>query len=253
MLAIERKQQIIALLRENKKVIVADLSKQFDVTEETIRRDLKNLESSGFVIRNRGGAVLESNFNLSSLSFVERETVNYDAKLHVALIAEQFIEDGMTIMVDTATTSKIVVQNIHPKKNITIITNSHQLISECIVNQNLTFIATGGSVDSYYKAYVGRDAIKVIEGYNVDFAILGCNSISKKFGFMESNSFEADVKIAMSRHAKRTMIVTDSSKLDKESLVRTFAFNEVHQLILDKAPIAEWLNIFNNYNIKLNY
>jgi DeoR/GlpR family transcriptional regulator of sugar metabolism len=251
MLAIERKSQIIAMLREKKKVVVSELSKLFNVTEETIRKDLKDLENNDFIVRGHGGAVLKN--DLLSPSFIERETINFNAKQHIAALAEKYIEDGMTLMVDTSTTASIVVQTLPPNKSVTIITNSYKLISDCSVHKNLHFIATGGHANYHYKAYVGRDAFKVIRGYNADCAILGCNSISKKFGFMESNELEADVKIEMAEHSRKIIIVADSSKLDKESSVCTINFNRVDCMIMEKAPPSEWVELFKQNDISLSY
>ena len=164
MLAIERKQKIISLLRSNKKVRVSELSKTLNVTDETIRKDLKELEATDILVRSHGGAILK-NRNIIE-SFLERETVNLESKFTIARLAQNYIQDGMTLMVDTSTTAKLIIQNVDEKKNITVITNSHQLLSECSIKENIKFIATGGEVSHHYKAYVGSDCLKTIKGYN---------------------------------------------------------------------------------------
>lgn len=251
MLAIERKLQIINILKESKKVLVNDLSHQLNVSDETIRKDLKELESNNLIIRSHGGAVL-NNANFQP-SFMDRETINSEAKLKIAKLAQRYIEDGMTIMVDTSTTSKCVIQNVNSRKNLTVITNSYQLINECSVNSNLRFIATGGEVKGHYKAFVGRDCYKVLSGYYADLAILGCTAISMPHGFMESNAAEADVKIAMGQFSRKTLIVADSAKFDQSTVIRSFPLNQVDYLITEKAPSQSWIDACKKVGLELTY
>lgn len=251
MLAIERKLKILNTLKESKKVLVSDLSQQLNVSDETIRKDLKELESNNLVIRSHGGAVLKNN-NFQP-SFMERETINYEAKVNIAELAQQYIKDGMTIMVDTSTTSKCVIQNVSPKKNLTIITNSYQLINECTVSSNLRFIATGGEVKGHYKAFVGRDCLKVLHGYYADLAILGCAGLAQKQGLMESNEAEADVKIAMSECSKKTLIVADSTKFDQTEVICSMPLKRVDYLVTEKAPASSWIECCRRAGIELTY
>lgn len=251
MLAIERKLKILNILKESKKVLVSDLSQQLNVSDETIRKDLKELESNNLVIRSHGGAVLKNN-NFQP-SFMERETINFDAKARIAQLTQQYIKDGMTLMVDTSTTSKSVIQNVSPRKNLTIITNSYQLINECTVNSNLRFIATGGEVKGHYKAFVGRDCLKVLSGYYADLAILGCACVSQSHGFMESNDTEADVKIAMSRCSRKTLVVADSTKFDQTSIICSIPLQQVDYLITEKAPDPSWIDTCHKAGIELTF
>ena len=128
MLALERKQKIIERLRQDRKVYVGELSRELDVTEETIRRDLKEIEKQGIAIRSHGGALL--NYADQVKPFSERETINHDLKTKIALCVQDFIEDGMVIMVDASTTTKIVIEHIDNAKHLTIITNSYTLIDQ---------------------------------------------------------------------------------------------------------------------------
>ena len=119
MLALERKQKIIERLRQDRKVYVGELSRELDVTEETIRRDLKEIEKQGIAIRSHGGAFL-LNDAAQVKPFSERETINHDLKTKIALCVQDFIEDGMVIMVDASTTTKIVIEHIDNSKHLTI-------------------------------------------------------------------------------------------------------------------------------------
>ncbi len=249
MLALERKQTIVTMLRKNKKVMVSDLSTMLNVAEETIRRDLKELERKGIAVRAYGGAVLKS--DAENLSFLERETKNYDMKRDIAQLTVPLIEDGMVLMADTSTTSKAVIDAIKGKKNITVITNSYKLILDLSVNSNLSLIGTGGNVLPHYQAFVGSDAVRTIRRYNADLAILGINAISRERGFMESNEPESQIKSAMSEYSAKTVIVADNTKFDRVGKVNNFAFDEIDTLVTDRNPGREWCELLALKNVDL--
>lgn len=250
MFAIERKQYIIELLYKNKRVLVSDLSRALNVTEETIRRDLKELEKTGQVVRSHGGAVISDTRN-DNTSFIGRENTNSVPKNKIGRIVADLIENNMFLMIDTSTTSKAVINQLKNKRNITILTNSYRLINDLSYNENIHFIGTGGDVLAHYQAFVGSDTLKTIGRYHADLAILGAHAISPEFGFMESNVEECDVKIAMVSHCKKNIIVADHSKFNQISKVMFLSFRETDMLVTDRMPEPKWTEIFNRHNIAL--
>ena len=244
MLALERKQKIIERLRQDRKVYVNELSRALDVTEETIRRDLKEIEKQGIAIRSHGGALLNDAAQVKPFS--ERETINHDLKTKIALCVQE-------IMVDASTTTKIVIEHIDNAKHLTIITNSYTLIDQLSDRSNLRFIATGGECYGKYKAYVGSDALRTIQRYNADLAILGCHSLSLDCGYTESNILEGDVKFAMSRQSSRTIEVADHTKFNRRSLANVLDFTDVDVLASDRRPETAWVDFFRQRKLTLVY
>ena len=251
MLALERKQKIIERLRQDRKVYVGELSRELDVTEETIRRDLKEIEKQGIAIRSHGGALLNDAAQVKPFS--ERETINHDLKTKIALCVQDFIEDGMVIMVDASTTTKMVIEHIDSAKHLTIITNSYTLIDQLSDRSNLRFIATGGEYYSKYKSYVGSDALRTIQRYNADLALLSCQSLSLDCGYTESNILEGDVKFAMSRQSSRTIEVADHTKFNRRSLANVLDFTDVDVLASDRRPETAWVDFFRQRKLTLVY
>lgn len=252
MLGIERKQQIIKQLKQNNKVLIKDLSNSFNVTEETIRRDIKELVRKGIAIKSHGGALLNPN-NAEIKPFIDRELTNRELKDKIALQAIDLICDGMVLMVDASTTTKTVIERLSPRLNITIITNSYTLINDMSDNNNFKFIATGGECAGPYRAFVGSDAMHTIRRYNVDLALLSCHSLSLEHGFMESNQLESDVKCAMAEQAIHTVMLADHTKFDQLSLVNSLTFNQVETLVTDCAPNSKWLNACKKLRMNILY
>ena len=145
MLAIERRNEILAKLSMEGKVVVSDLSKEFDVTEETIRRDLEKLDNDGLAKKTYGGAVKVENFNID-LPFHVRKQSNVEGKQKIGTIIADMIKDGDYIMLDASSTALNVVKAILQLKKITIITYSIEVLIELCNKPDWTVISTGGTL-----------------------------------------------------------------------------------------------------------
>lgn len=251
MLAIERKIQIVNLLKENKKVLVRELIGKLGVSDETIRKDLKELESNDIIIRSHGGAVLKNDSLLSS--FMYRECANFEAKKEIASLSQDYIKDGMLVMVDSSTTAKLVVQKIGSRKEVKIITNSLQLINESSITTNLKFISTGGEVLTANKALVGRDGLNTIHRYKADLCILGVYALDLHKGFLEKSTAEADMKLAMAESSTHTLVVADHSKFKASGSICSVGFSDVDYLVTDREPSKQWQKLFADKKIECKF
>ena len=129
MLAIERKNEILSILQKEQRVLVAELSTRYHVTEETIRRDLEKLEKEGFVKKTYGGAVLNKNSTID-MPLKIREKTNRKEKQKIAQTVASLIEDGESIMLDSSSTSLMIAQELKKKNKLTVITNSVEVLIE---------------------------------------------------------------------------------------------------------------------------
>ena len=137
MFAIERRNAILAALKEEKHVVVSELAKQFDVSEETIRRDLDKLEKEGYVVKTYGGAVI------SEMPYVVTKKANVEAKQKIAELAAELIMDGDTLILDASSTALFIAQKIKTKKDITLLTNSLEVLMELSDVTGWKILSTG--------------------------------------------------------------------------------------------------------------
>ncbi len=251
MLGIERRRKIMEKLNEHKKVYVQDLSQLFDVTDETIRRDLEKLEQQNLVKRCYGGAVINDHTS-QDISFFKRIGINSAGKNYIAKKAEFLINDGDTLMVDASTTCLALLHHLKHKKNLTIITNSIRVINE-FVNSDFNIISTGGNLRSHSYALTGAVACDTIQKYFVDTVIIGCKALDIKKGLMESNEPESIIKRQMIEQAQKCILLADSSKFDKIAFTRTCDLSQVDYIVTDKEPNPEWLEFIKSNDIKIIY
>lgn len=252
MLAIERRNEIIAKLNEEKKVVVSELSQLFNVTEETIRRDLEKIEKDGLAKKTYGGAVLNENFNVD-LPYIVRKKTNVSGKKYIGELVGEMIHDGDHIILDASSTALFVAQNIKNKKNITVITNSIEIILELSDRKDWKVMLTGGELKDTALALVGYQAEKMLQSYYVDLAVFSCKGIDQSKGLTDSNESDAQIKKAIINSAKKKILAIDNSKIDKISFTSICGINEVDMIVTDIEPDEQWKKSMQNAGIELVY
>ena len=251
MLGIERRRKIMELLNQHQKVYVQNLSQLFEVTDETIRRDLEKLEQQNLVKRCYGGAVLNDHTS-QDISFLKRVDINDVNKKYIAKKAESLINDGDTLMVDSSTTCLALLRLLKDKKNLTIITNSIILVNE-FVNAGFDMISTGGNLRAYAYALTGKAACDTLSHYYVDAAIISCKALDQEKGLMESNEPESIIKQQKIKQAQKCILLADSSKFGKTAFSHICGLDQLDVIVTDKEPDEDWLHSIREHNISVIY
>ncbi len=252
MLAIERRNAILSVLREDKHVVVSELAKAFEVSEETVRRDLDKLEKEGLVVKTYGGAVISEN-NSVELPYVVRKKANVTAKQKIAELAAGIISDGDTLILDASSTAVFIAQKIKSKKDLTLITNSIEVLMELSDVTGWKILSTGGLLKERSCALVGNQAEECLSRFHVDKAFISCKGIHPEHGFSDSSDMHAAVKRSMIQSAAQVFFAVDSSKFGKLSLTTISNFDGVEAIITDQKPSAEWERIFAANDVECLY
>lgn len=252
MLAIERRREILARLTLHGKVIVADLAREFAVTEETIRRDLDRLESEGLASKTYGGAVSKFNASLE-LPYTIREEVHIEEKKRIAELVAELIGDGERVMLDASSTSLYVFRRLREKKNLTIITNSVKILLESADKSDWTVISTGGALRTDSLSLTGPIAEHTLASYYADTAICSCKGVDAALGVSDSSQAEYSIKQTLFASAARRILCVDSDKFDKKAFVKLFDLSSVDLLVTEREPSPEWQEICKNNNVRLVY
>ena len=252
MLAIERRNAILAKLNTQGKVIVTDLSREFDVTEETIRRDLEKLDNEGLAKKTYGGAVINQNLNID-LPFNVRKRTNVELKQKIAEKIAEMIHDGDYIMLDASSTAIYVAKSILDRKNITLITNSVEIMLELADKSDWNILSTGGSLKKGALSLVGASAERMIRGFHVDLAICSSKGIDLNVGVTDSNEKDSEIKRAIFGAANRKILAVDSTKFDKISFVHVCDMADIDVLVTDSQPSERWIEHFKDKDVELVY
>ena len=252
MFAIERRSAILEQLSSEGKVVVSELAARFGVTEETVRRDIDKLAREGLATKTYGGAV--SNVSPSSdLPYNVRKRFNVDLKQNIAEKVAAMINDGDRIMLDASTTAIYVTRKIKSKKNITVITNSVEILLELADKSGWTILSTGGTLKEGAFSMVGISAEKMVRGYHVDLAVCSAKGIDEKMGITDSNEKDSEMKQAIFSSADKKVLALDSTKFDKISFVKVCDVRDIDIIVTDKAPSESWQTRLSENGVKLIY
>lgn len=228
----ERQQKIFSLLQEHGYLTVSELALRYEVSEMTIRRDLKTLASSGLIQREHGGAAYPSNTPQEDNLFFNRLGEAEKEKTAIAYAAAALIQPGESIILDAGTTTLAVAKAIEPKK-LVVITNSVPISTVLTGLAGISVLLTGGEVRESTYTLVGPLARSSLSNFYADKLFLAATGISLDRGLSTTNLLEAEIKHAMIQSAKEIILVAHSQKFG-EVCHNTFAgWNDIHTLITD--------------------
>ena len=252
MLALERQKHIIELVQREQSVKVIELSKRFDVTEETIRRDLEKIEKQGILKRTYGGAIFTNNVvkDIEDTPFSLRVKENITGKQKIAIAVSNMLGDGEVVMLDPSTTCLRVAKNIDKKKTLTIITNSISILSELSTHEEINVVSTGGTLRKRSLSLIGPTAKDNINNYYADKAVISCKGVDLEKGVMDTNELEVEIKKAMIGCAKEIILAADSTKMQKISMHKLMELSKVNYLVTDKELTEEWQVFCTQNNIR---
>lgn len=233
MLAAERRQIILEKLEKNESVNVNNLSKEFDVSKETIRRDLEKLQNKNLLKKIHGGAVPIN--KKEELSFNIRKKQNTKEKKEIAQKALKYIDEGDTIFLDISSTAMFLARELAEIKNITVITNSAKIVTELANNKEITVISTGGILIPNSISFVGPHANSMVNNYFADKFFASCKGISARYGATDSSDLEIEVKENMVVRSSEVIILADYSKFKERGLSSFAEINQIDKIISDNS------------------
>ncbi|MCU1528390.1 MAG: D-beta-D-heptose 1-phosphate adenosyltransferase [Frondihabitans sp.] len=259
MYALERHDLITELLRADGRVVVAELAARFDVTTETIRRDLDLLEQAGLLQRVHGGAVAGGHTSVSESSFDERQGQQTPSKSAIARAASRLVPASFvgSVALDAGTTTAAIATELslwQPAESgrlLTVITNAVPLAALLQHSPYLDLRLLGGRVRGLTSAAVGTATVEQIAALRPDIAFVGANGISAGFGLSTPDELEGAVKTAYVRAARRVVAVVDSTKHGAEALTRFARLDEIDTLVTDAVPPADLAEALDEADVEV--
>ena len=234
MYAEERQQAIASLVISQGRASVADLAQAYDVTTETVRRDLAFLDKAGVLRRVHGGAVPVRALHLVEPGVGERETTRAEHKGAIAAAATEFFpRGGATVLLDAGTTTARIAAQLPTDRELVVVTNSVPIAARLAAMPSVSLQLLGGRVRGLTQAAVGELTLRVLDTLRVDIAFIGTNAISVRHGLSTPDGDEAAVKRAMVLAANYVVVAADSSKIGREDFVSFAPISRVDTLITD--------------------
>jgi len=231
MIAQERQNQIVTLLELNGTVRTLELAEKFQVTDETIRRDLQILSDDGQLTRVHGGAS-SLNGRPRLRSFTERQTLHVEKKQAIAKKALDLIEAGQTYAFDSSTTVFELIRRL-PDLPYRVVTNAYAVIDQLVLRDQIELILTGGRFHPKTQTFIGGDSYHSIRRHNINIAFVSCIGVDVQRGVSEGFEEQAIFKEALLQMAEQTVLLVDSTKLDKRSEYFFGDLSQITRIIVD--------------------
>ncbi|HCX65372.1 MAG TPA: DeoR/GlpR transcriptional regulator, partial [Eubacteriaceae bacterium] len=237
MFAQERLRAITEILHTEKKVLVKNLSKKFNISEDAIRKDLKLLENQGILKRTYGGGILEKQTPAFE-KVAERNAHNYDKKEQIAEKAFSMLQNKETILLDISSTNLILAQKIvQSDLSLTVISNSIDILHALSKDEKTTLISLGGMYFQLAGGFVGSETIDSVQKYNVQKTFLGsCGVDLKTKSLTTFNVEDGNTKRAFMESGRDVYLVMESKKFHYDGIYKFASVDQLTGIILDEKP-----------------
>lgn len=232
----DRQKLILDHIRTGGVVSVDALSDQFGLSTQTIRRDLNALCAGGYARRVHGGARAVDSMQVANLAYGDRRTINAAGKRDIARRAAALIPDGCSLMLNIGTTTEMVAKALSGHRDLVVVSNNLNIITELSRAAPRDLIAIGGQVRLADGAVIGAQAAEHVGRYKADYAVIGCSAIDDDGAVLDFDASEVSVSRAMLRNARARILVVDQSKFTRTAPVRVCTLDEIDHVVTDRMP-----------------
>lgn len=234
----ERRHEILNILSKEGKLTVPDLSRVLNVSVDTIRRDLKELEQAGHLARVHGGALPKSP---STSPYSARKSQNKSAREEVARETAKLIQRGQIVLFDSGTTALEIARCLSPDLTATVITVSPPVAMALSTNINIQIIMLPGTLDKSSMSVTGSTTMEALRRIRADICILGVCSIHPEIGVTTTNYEEAEIKKQMIQNASEVIVAVTADKLGTAVPFEISGIGSINQMVTESTVALETL------------
>ncbi len=235
----ERRQRILQLLKEQGRVMVADLSKQFGVSEVTVRGDLQALARQGKLTRTHGGAVPVASGMAEELKLESRKRQHPQEKSAIGAAAAALVEKGDAIYLDGSSTALAIARHLKSHQLLTVLTSSLAVAQELMDASGVTVVLPGGVVQKETASLIDADGLRYFDKFNIQKCFFGAHGLTLAEGLTDISADVAVVKRALVSRCRQVIAIIDASKWGRVGLATFAAIGDIHLVITDRDAPAE--------------
>jgi len=243
----KRIKKIQDYVLEHQSASLDELVDAFDVSKNTIRRDVQELVDRGELKKVYGGV---SSIHKKLESFQERSVRNQGQKELIAKKAASFVEDGDFIFIDSGTTTIEMFEYLK-EKHLTIFTNNIDLIVSALPHEKINVISIGGMLERKTSSFVSPQNMDLLKDYNIKKAFMASTGISLSNGVTNASPLESELKKTIVSRSSEVYLLVDHDKFDKYGLMTYCSLDDIDYLVTDKMPNDTYQEYAKNHNIQL--
>lgn len=256
MLKIGRQKAIEDELRAHGSILISNMSQMLDCSEETIRRDLKEMEKAKKLVRIHGGAYLPEEHD-KSVPIQLRETFfSAEKELMASYIVKNYVQEEDIIMLDCSTTClTLAKQLLLCNMKLTIITNSLRICNlfTSATTNKVKLICLGGTLRQRSSSYIGYQTTESLSKYLADKCFISCPAIDMQHGLIDNNMNECEIRKTYIKQARQCFLVADHTKFSEKSDIIITGLDKVDIVITNRPLSKKWEQTLQSHNISINY
>ncbi|MDR3374419.1 MAG: DeoR/GlpR family DNA-binding transcription regulator [Ancalomicrobiaceae bacterium] len=245
----DRQKDIVKVALQAGRVTVEDLSTRFDVTPQTIRKDLNELCEAQVLKRTHGGAIISS--SVENAPYDARRFFAAEEKRAIGRAAAAQIPNGSSLFINIGTTTECVAAALTEHEQLLVITNNLNVAMTLSSHPSIEVIVVGGSVRRIDRAVIGGQAVEMIRQFRVDYAIIGASALDEDGTLLDFDPQEVQVARAIIANSRRVLLACDHTKLDRSAPVRIAQMSEVHTFVTDRMPSARLRDVCASQRVTL--
>ncbi|WP_172195052.1 DeoR/GlpR family DNA-binding transcription regulator [Saccharibacillus qingshengii] len=244
---VRRLQEIEHYIHDRKNVTLDELCLVFDVSKNTIRRDINQILQSGSIEKVYGGVVSAEKL----ISFENRNIEYRTEKAEIGRLAAEYVEENDLIFIDSGTTTRNLIDFLDPDKHLTILTNSLDVINGASAMPNVHLLVVGSTYKRSTRSFVGVDDLRTLEKYNVNKAFMSATGVNLVHGLTNSDLLEHEIKKSVAGRAEQLILLADSSKFGRSTLLTYADFPDLDVLVTSRELPPEYADYCRTYGIAL--
>ena len=246
----KRQKDIIDYARNKGFVTVENLSEKFQVTHQTIRRDLAFLSDNFYLSRSHGGAFFQS--GISNVNHFSRQTIAQKEKIAISEKVSEIVSDNSSVVLNIGTTTEQVAKNlVSARKGLKIITNNINIVNIVAHSPHCEVWVAGGKLRTADNAVIGSVASEFIKNFKIDYAIVGVSAIDKDGTLLDFDHDELLVTKTIYEQSRKVILVADANKFERKAPYVTGHLKDVDTFVTDKKPGKDIIKICEKNNIEL--
>ncbi|MBF7018083.1 DeoR/GlpR family DNA-binding transcription regulator [Staphylococcus durrellii] len=238
-------------VQDNETVSIEELTEEFNVSINTIRRDINELVKRNSVKKVYGGVKSTDNQETKAIDYSERNIENYEHKKNIGYLASQYIKANDVIYIDTGTTTIHILDNIDENLPFTIITNSLDVINKATKFNNVSLFIIGEKYKARTRSFTGVKSQSIVDKFNIKKAFMAATAVNINNGLTNAEIEENFIKQAVIKQSEEKYVLVDHSKINKSTLLTYTELADIDYLITDKNPDKEFLEYCQNHDVTI--
>ena len=243
----QRQTELVELVHEKGFVTIDELVQNFNVTPQTIRRDLNLLADADVIIRHHGGA--ESTSTTENTSYQSRKILNLYAKEQIANELVQMIPNGASLFINIGTTTETIARALLKHKGLNIVTNNIHVATILAAKEDFSVIIAAGEVRHRDGGIIGEATCDFMNQFQMDFGIIGISGISNDGSLLDFDFREVRVAQAIINNSTNVLLAADHSKFGRNAMIKQGNITQINHLFTDQHPPSEIQQMLSTHNI----